>query len=130
MEGLPVYIIVGASIITVPLVVIRTFVVDGTVPPAILVSIGHTAAHLVVAFGVGVGTVLVGVVACATPEAILQGQALEVLVVGFELLALAATDGVRDRVVVGAVAWGRFVMQLRHVDNTYVMLQAQLSGDV
>ena len=130
MEGLPVYIIVGTPIITVPLVVIHTFVVDGTVPPTILVGIGHTAAHLVVALGVGVGAVLVGVVAHAAPEAILQSWALEVLVVGVELLALAATNGVRDRVAVGAVAWGRFVMQLRHVDDAYVMLQAQLSGDV
>ena len=79
---------------------------------------------------VTVGAVLVGVVAHTTPEAILQSRALEVLVVRVELLTFAAADGVRDGVVVGAVAWGRFIVELGHVDNVYVMLQAQLSGNI
>ena len=50
--------------------------------------------------------------------------------VGVELLALAAADGVGKGAVVGAVTWGGFVVELGHVDDPYVVLQAQLSGDV
>ena len=103
---------------------------NGTVPSSILVGVRYIAACLVVALGVMVGAVLVGVVACTAPEAVLQSRALEVLVVRVELLALAAANGVRDGVAVGAVSWGGFVVKLRHVDNAYVVLQAQLSGNV
>ena len=130
MEGLPVHIVVSTSIVTIPFIAIGTFVVNGAVPSAILVGVGYTATCLVVALGMGVGTVLVGVVACAAPETILQSRALEVLVVGVELLAFAAANGVRERAAVGAVACRGFIMKLGHVDDTYVMLQAQLSGNV
>ena len=88
---------------------------DGTESPRILVSVGHAAARLVVTLGVGVGAVLVVVGAGATPETVLQSRALKVLVIGVDLLALAAADGVREWVVVGAVAGGGFVMELGHV---------------
>ena len=130
VEGLPVHIVVSAAIVTIPLIVVSTFVVNGAVPPAILVGVGHIAMCLIIALGVGVGTVLVGVIACAAPKAILQSRALEVLVVGVELLAFAAANGVGERATVGAVACCGFVMKLGHVDDTYVMLQAQLSSNV
>ena len=102
----------------------------GAVPACVLVSIGHIAARLVVALGVGVGAVLVVVVARAAPEAVLQSRALEVLVVGVKLLAFVAANGVRDGAAVGVVAQGGFVMELRHVDDAYIVLQAQLRGNV
>ena len=98
---------------------------DGAESPHISVSVGHAAAHLVVTLGVGVGTVLVVVGAGATPETVLQSRALKVLVVGVDLLALAAADGVRERAMagtVGAVAGEGLFMELRHVDNVYVVL--------
>ena len=58
MEGLPVHIIVGASIITVPLVVVSE-VMGGTVASRVLVGVRHIAARLVVAFGMGVGACFV-----------------------------------------------------------------------
>ena len=58
----------------------------------------------------------------ATPEAVLQGRALEILVVRVELLAFAAADGVRKGAAVGAIAFIRFVMELGHVGNAYVVL--------
>ena len=131
MEGLPVHIIIHTTIIAVPLIVIDcAFVMDRAVPPSILVGVGHIAASLVITLGVGVGTVLVVMVVCATPEAILQSRTLEVLVVRVELLTFAAVDGVRERAAVGVVAWGGFVMKLGLVEDMYVMLQAQLSGDI
>ena len=126
MERLPVYVIVGAAVIAIPLVVIyRTFVVDGAESPCIPVSVGHSAACLVVTLGVGVGAVLVVVGAGATPEAVLHSRALEVLVIGVDLLALAAADGVRERATVGtvgAVAGEGLSMELGHVDDAYVVL--------
>ena len=122
MEGLPVHVIISTPIVAIPLVVIRTFVMDGAIPPAILVSVRYVAACLVVALGVGVGAVFVGVVPCAAPEAVLQGRALEILVVRVKLLAFSAADGVRKGAAVGAVTCIRFVVELGHVDNTYVVL--------
>ena len=130
VEGFPVHIVVSTPIVTIPFIVIGTFVMNGAVPSAILVGVGYTATCLVIALGMGAGTVLVGVVARAAPETILQSRALEVLVVGIELLAFAAANGVRERAAVGAAAWRGFVMELGHVDDTYVMLQAQLSSNV
>ena len=116
MEGLPVHVIIGTTVIAIPLIVIHhTFIMDGTVPSSMFVGIGYATMCLVVTLGVGVGAVLVVMGTGATPEAILQGRALEVLVVRVDLLALAAADGVREWVVVGAVAGGGFVMELGHV---------------
>ena len=95
---------------------------DGAIPPTVLVGVRHTAARFVVALGVGVGAVFVGVVPCAAPEAVLQGRALEILVVRVKLLAFAAADRVREGAAVGAVAGVWFVVELGHVDNTYVVL--------
>ena len=47
-----------------------------------------------------------------------------------KLLAFAAANGVREGATVGAVALVWFVVELGHVDNTYVVLQAQLGGNV
>ena len=111
VEGLPVHIIVGATIITIPLIVInRTFVVNGAVLCAVLVGVGYVATCLVVTLGVGVGAVLVVVSASATPKTILECRALEVLVVRVKLLAFVAVDGVREWVAVGMVARGGLVV--------------------
>ena len=122
VEGLPVHIVIGTPVVAIPLVVIRTLVMDGAIPPTILVGVGHAAARLVVTLGVGVGAVFVGVVPCAAPEAVLQSRALEVLVVRVKLLAFAAADGVRKGAAVGTIACAGFVVELGHVDNTYVVL--------
>ena len=95
---------------------------DGAIPPTILVGVRHVAARLVVALGVGVGAVFVGVVPRTAPEAVLHSRALEVLVVRVKLLAFAAADGVRKGAVVGAIACAGFVVELGHVDNMYVVL--------
>ena len=80
MEGLPVHVVVGAAIITIPLVVVhRTLVVDRAESPCVFVSEGYSAACLVEALGMGVGAVFMVVGVGATPETILQGGALEVL---------------------------------------------------
>ena len=112
MEGLPVHVIKGTSIVAIPLIVVG-MVVGGAVAPSMLVGVGHVAARLVVALGVGIGAVLVVVGPRAAPEAVLQRWALEVLVVRVDLLALVAVDGVGEWAAVGsvrAVAGGRFVM--------------------
>ena len=88
-------------------------------------SVRYSAARLVVTLGVGVGTVLVVVGAGTTPETVLQSRALKVLVIGVDLLALAAADGVRERATVrtvGAVAGEGLFMELGHVDDAYVVL--------
>ena len=98
---------------------------DGAESPRISVSVRHGAARLVVTLGVGVGAVLVVVGAGATPETVLQSRALKVLVIGVDLLALAAADGVREGATVGtvgAVAREGLFMELGHVDNAYVVL--------
>ena len=98
---------------------------DGAESPCIPVSVGHSATRLVVTLRVGVGTVLVVVGAGATPETVLQSRALKVLVIGVDLLALAAADGVRERAMagtVGAVAGEGLFMELGHVDDAYVVL--------
>ena len=98
---------------------------DGAESPRVSVSVGHAAACLVVTFGMGVGAVLVVVGAGATPETVLQSQALKVLVIGVDLLALAAADGVREGATVrtvGVVAGEGLFMELGHVDDAYVVL--------
>src|ERR1700677_617854 len=95
MEGLPVHVIIRATIVTIPLVVVVSSVVNGTVPASVLMSIRHVAACLVVALGVGVGAVCVVMRARAAPETVLQSRALKELVVGVELPAFAAANGVR-----------------------------------
>ena len=122
VEGLPVHVIVGTPIVAIPLVVIRTFVMDGAIPPTILVSVRHSAVRPVIALGVGVGAVFVGVVLRTAPKTVLQSRALEVLVVRVKLLAFAAADGVRKGAAVGTIACAGFVVELGHVDNTYVVL--------
>ena len=76
VEGLPVHVIVSTPIVTIPFIVIGTFVMNGAVPSAILVGVRYAATCFVIALGMGVGAVLVGVVARAAPEAILQSRAL------------------------------------------------------
>ena len=121
VEGLPVHVVVGATVVAVPLVVVCE-VVGGAVTACVLVSVGYVAARLVIALGVGTGAVLVVVGTASTPHTILQCRALEVLVVGIELLALAAADRMGKGAAVGAVTRGGFVMKLRHVDDPYVVL--------
>ena len=122
MERLPVHVIISTSVVAVPLIVIRTFVMDGAISPTVLVGVRHAAARFVVALGVGVGAIFVGVVMHAAPEAVLKGRALVVLVVRVKLLAFVTADGVREGAAVGAVAGVWFVVELGHVDNTYVVL--------
>ena len=124
MEGLPVHVVIRTAIVAVPIVVVVSAIMVGTVPASVLVSIRHVAACLVVALGVGVGAVLVVMSTRATPKAVLQGRALKVLMVGVELSAFAAAMGVRKGTAVGAVARGGFVVELRHVDYASVVLQA------
>ena len=103
VEGLPVHVIIGATIITVPLIVVHK-VMGRAVTPCMLVGVGYVAVRFVIALGVGAGAVLVVVGMASTPHAILQCRALEVLVVGVELLAFAAADRMGKGVAVGAVA--------------------------
>ena len=121
MEGLPVYVIISATIVAVPLVVVCK-VVGGAVMPCVLVGVRYSAARSVIALGVGAGAVLVVVRTATTPYTILQCRALEVLVIGVKLLAFVAADGVREGAAVGTVAWGGFVVELGHVGNAYVVL--------
>src|SRR6202453_841212 len=121
MEGLPVHVIIHATIVAIPIVVVVSLIMVGTVPASVLVGIRHVAACLVVALGVGVGAVLVVMSTRATPKAVLQGRALKVLMVGIELFALAAAKGVGKGGAVGTVARGGFVVELRHVDYAGVV---------
>ena len=129
VEGLPVHVVVGATVVTVPFVVVRK-VMGRAVAACMFVGVGYAAARFVIALGVGAGAVLVVVGMASTPHAILQCGALEVLVVGIELLALAAVDRMGKGAAVGTVTWSGFVVKLGHVDDPYVVLQAQLSGNV
>ena len=134
MERLPVYIVVGATVVAIPLIVVlHTLVMDRTVPLSILVGVGYAATCLVVALRVGVGAAFVVVGVGTAPEAVLQSRALEVLVIRVDLLTLTAADWVREGAAVravGAIASGGLVIELGHVGNTYVVLQTQLRGVV
>src|ERR1700677_2818658 len=112
MEGLPVHVVIRTTIVTVPIVVVVSSVMVGTVPASVLVGIRHVAACLIVALGVGVGAVLVVMSARAAPKTVLQGRALKVLMVGIELFAFAAAKGVRKGAAVGAFARSGFVVEL------------------
>ena len=69
MERLPVYIVVGATIVAIPLIVVLcTLVMDRTVPLSILVGVGYAATCLVVALRVGVGAAFVVVGVGTAPE--------------------------------------------------------------
>ena len=111
VEGLPVHVIVGATVVTVPLIVVRK-VVGRAVTARMLVGEGYVTARFVIALGVGTGAVLVVVGTASTPHAILQCRALEVLVVGIELLAFAAADRMGKGATVGTVTWSGFVVKL------------------
>src|ERR1700677_261463 len=121
MEGLAVHVVIRTTIVAVPVVVVVSSIMVGTVPASVFVGVRHTAACLVVAFGVGVGAVLVVMSTRATPKAVLQGRALKELMVGIELLAFAAAKGVGKGAAVGTVARGGFVVELRHVDYAGVV---------
>ena len=58
MEGLPVYVVVGASIVTIPLVVVSE-VMGGTVASRVLVGVQYIAAGLVVTLRMEIGALFV-----------------------------------------------------------------------
>ena len=125
MKGLPVDVIIGAAVVAVPLVFVHRLMLIAFVDRAALLSagmgVGDSALHLVIALGVGAGTVLVEVVTGAAPYAVFMCRALPVPVVGVELPAFVAAVGVRDGAAVGAIATARLVVEVGHVSNAEVV---------